>query len=415
MTARRRVAAGLLLFLSACGGRAAPVAVPGPHAAPVPHDTLDAPGAPGSWGPSGALDASGRRAAPRSADEAATRRAGYFFRGLPFGSDQVVGPLGLLLNKGFATAQWEANGRKIFDYPYGWRAVWRSVSAPGHTVRDHGGWKAVLTWNFIPFTGEGLNSWQWYPNYFGHILEGGIAYRQLAEWFRYQGVPAPSWMAASLTYLTAIVNEAYEVRPYRPWVDEHGSANTMVDLYFFDPVSILLFSHDGAARFFSETLHANTWPHQAAIVANGGRLMNNGQQVVMKLPLFFTERASFFFKSGMGVQLGLAHHLSGGYDLSWGLGGEAWSQFIDPETRTERARIDVSAGMWLDRGGSLLAGIQWYRKTDRRFTLNVYPGVLPGPGSDLGFWVVVDTGGRPFLGLSYAKALGVGTGLRLGG
>jgi len=52
----------------------------------------------------------------------------YFYRGLPYGSEAYMGPLDVLLNKGFALAQTETLSRKVFEYPYGLESALRRGS-----------------------------------------------------------------------------------------------------------------------------------------------------------------------------------------------------------------------------------------------------------------------------------------------
>lgn len=335
---------------------------------------------------------------------------GYFFKNRGYGTDAYIGPLDVLLNKGFSTAQWEGRERDIFSSPYGWRAVWRSVAHPDATAQKHNGWKEVLKTNFIPFSGGEWNNWAWYPNYMGHIVEGGIAYRRLQEWYAFQGVPASRAFAFVTAYAASIINEAYEIVPYRPWVDENGSANTSMDLLFFDPAGMLIFESDRVSRFFSEALHANVWPLQASITGPSALLMNNGHHLVFKIPLKFTDSFALFFKSGVGAEVGLTHHLDGGHDISWGVGAEGRQQYVDSQTRAETVGVTPSAGVWVDRNGSLLGSLLLDRHTDRRVSLNVYPGVLDFGGGRFGGWLVLNEHYRPFVGFSGNMMLGGGLG-----
>jgi hypothetical protein len=124
----------------------------------------------------------------------------YFWHGTRAGTDAYAGPFDVLLNKGFATAQWPQSSRDIFDYPYGWSATVQSLTDPQRAMSNSGGWWRVLGNELFPFSDSGWKSWAWAPNYYGHLLEGGIASRRLTEWYEGQGVAHPAWMAGLTTW-----------------------------------------------------------------------------------------------------------------------------------------------------------------------------------------------------------------------
>ncbi|HKJ01013.1 MAG TPA: hypothetical protein VJ997_01125, partial [Longimicrobiales bacterium] len=65
----------------------------------------------------------------------------------------------------------------------------------------------------------------------------------------------------------------------------------------------------------------------------------------------------------------------------------------------------------LDRDGVLLAGLTLDRRTDRRVGLNVFPGLVHPGGVSLGGWFLLDSQGRPYLGIT-GNTLGLGVGIR---
>ena len=142
----------------------------------------------------------------------------YFYKGLP-GSDDYVGPIDVLLNKGFNFAQAENRTRRIFEAPYSTQHLWNSVVHPFESIQNTGGWGnffeqqvlPVQAWNWIKsgFRWEEVENMTWYPNYMGHFVEGGITSRRLAEKLRAQGVPYASTIAGFTTMATAMVNEMY--------------------------------------------------------------------------------------------------------------------------------------------------------------------------------------------------------------
>lgn len=361
------------------------------------------------------------QASPVQAMQASAQRADslpedtYFYTGLR-GSDDYVGPFDVLLNKGFNFAQAENRSRAIFETRYSARHVWNSLVHPVASIRSSGGWTEFFTKQIIPvqawrwvksgFQWDKVDGMAWFPNYMGHFVEGGITSRRLAEKMRAQGVPHASFVAGVTTMLTAMVNEAYT----HPNI-EQGTGGTVADLYIFDLGGVLVFSLDPVARFFAETLHANVWPSQASITAPDFEIANNANNLVFKFGLPFTDRASIFWRTGIGSHLGLTTHLADGYDLSVGLGGDASRQILDPVTGAESVDVRLSASAYLDRGGSVLAAIHWSEVDHRLFAVNVYPGLFH---PDFGAWLNVDQDLAFQFGISHRLALGLGFGAAVG-
>lgn len=348
-------------------------------------------------------------APPRGGHEATAEAAPRFFhRDRGYGTDAYAGPLDMLLNKGFAVAQWDGKSRYIFDYPYGWNAAWRSISRPQPLVEEAGGWRKVLSQQALPLSWSDFRSGNWIPNWAGHVLEGGIAYRRLREWGEGQGIPLPGLMAGLLTYAASVTNEAYETPPRAEWANLNGTVGATADLLFFDPLGIVLFSFDAPARFMAEDLGANIWPTQASLVVNdGGQLVNNSHAMTLKLPLFVTDW-KLFARMGMGFHLGLTVPREDGLNVSAGVGFESRARFLDQYTQLESIDAGPSAGLWLDRDNVLLAALTLDQATDRRLALNVMPGVIDVGGLGVGGWFVLDAEGRPYLGVSGSGTLGLG-------
>jgi len=305
-------------------------------------------------------------------------------------------------------AQWEGRERAVFRHRYGWGEVQASLSRPGAIVQDAGGWGEVLKVHALPFYRGGYRQPQWVTNYFGHVLEGGLVHRRLLEWGRDRGMPLPLVTAAAVTYASSILNEAYETPPRTDGSPAQGHPGIVMDLLIFDPLGILLFSFDGVA---SATHRAGVrlWPTQGSLILNDGTVQNNGESVVIKLPLPFTDQR-LFLRGGVGVEAGVSVEVGQGLDLSLAVGAQSHSRRIDAETDLENADFDWSGSAWLDRDGVLLAGLTLDRRTDRRVSLNLYPGVVGPAGVELGAWLLVDAEGRPYLGLSGSRTLGLGGG-----
>jgi hypothetical protein len=328
----------------------------------------------------------------------------YFWHGTNVGTDAYAGPFDVLLNKGFATAQWPQSDRHIFDYPYGWSPTFRAITHLDESFGNSGGFWNVFGNEVFPTSETEWKKWAWAPNYYGHLIEGGIAARRLAEWYEGHDVPHPALMAGLTTWAAAFINEAYE-NPM-PGVIYAG---VPMDLLFFDVGGILLFNSDGVSRFFAQRLGAGIWPTQASIMLSDARLWNNSHHLVLKVPLGFTDRFAMFLKSGIGFQAGLTYHAADALDVSVGFGQESKKRYIHPETLLETAEFGWGGGLWIDRGGSLLASLLIDPNTQRTVALNVFPGVVPKLRS-LGLWLTFNAHGQPAFGFAGRQTLGVGAG-----
>lgn len=346
----------------------------------------------------------------------AVTRASYFYRNRP-GSDQYMGPFDVLLNKGFNLAQAENRDRRIFRARYGTRHVRHALLHPFASIDNTGGWGNFLEEQILPveavkwirsgFDWDAADNMTWYPNYFGHFVEGGITSRGLAEKLRAQGVPKASVVAGATTMTAAVLNEMYT----HPDLAE-GTGGTVADLYVFDLGGVIVFSLDPVARFFSETLHAAVWPSQASLSLPELELANNANNLVFKIPIPWVDRASIFVRTAVGSHVGPTLHFDGGYDLSIGFGADTSRQNIDPETGRETVDLRLSSSVYLDRDGSVLAALYVSAVDHRLIALNVYPGVLH---RDFGGWVNVSQNGAFAFGITHRLALGLGVGAGFGG
>ena len=337
----------------------------------------------------------------------------FFNKGRDFGTDAYAGPFDVIMNKGFAVAQWQGRDREIFSFPYGWSAVWASITRPGKAMEQAGGWGPVLKRHLIPFVGDDeVREAQWVPNYFGHLIEGGMAYRRQLEWNRLHDVPFSTLSAVVITQFAVLLNEAYETPKGDPFVDENGTAGLFVDAVIMDPLGILLFHQDGVSRFFADKLGATIWPRQASLTLPGPRVINNGEAVVFRPKLWFTDAFRFFVRTGIGAQVGISVPRDDGLEVGVGIGAESHSRRLD-SAGIESAEFSLSAGVWIDREGSLLFSMTWDEKTDRSLAIDVFPGVISIAGTTLGAWFQFDRDYRPYFGITGRRTLGIGVGVGL--
>ncbi len=328
----------------------------------------------------------------------------YFYRGLGYGSDAQMGPLAVVLNKGFAASQADGlNHGKLIGRPYGLVPVNDALLHPLRAIERSGGAWEFLRKEILPLTFKGTDA-KWSVNYAGHLIEGGIHWRRLKEWFDSRGVPQAGLISAITTMGAAYLNEVYENGGA-----EFGNSSTVADLYIFDLASILLFSVDGVSRFFANALHANVWTGQASITVPAVHIENVGNYLHFKLPSPI-RNSSVFFWTGFGVGLGLTAHRPGGLDLSVAAGVDTRAMRRDPETGEETVDFRLSLTAFLDRNGSLLTSLHLSQIQNRLIKLNVYPGVLRPFGGDFGTWLVVSRDFHVRFGISSRHWFGTGFG-----
>jgi len=333
----------------------------------------------------------------------------YFVLGRAYGTDAYGGPFDVILNKGFAVAQWQDQDRHIFSYPYGWNAVWASITRPGAAMERAGGWGTVLRRHILPLSWDEFRDAQWMPNYFGHVFEGGLAYRRLLEWNRLHGMPFPTLSAVLVTQFAVTINEAYETPVNDPWVQENGTAGAVIDWWIMDPLGMVLMHQDPIAGFFANELGALLWPRQASITFPGGRLTNNGEAIILRPKLWFTDDFRVFFRGGVGAEGGISVPYRG-VTVNVGAGANSSGRKLNLE-HVEEATFGFSSGVWIDREGSLLFSATWDHKTDRRLAIDVFPGLIPVAGSTIGAWFQLDHSWTPYFGITGRRTLGAGIGV----
>jgi hypothetical protein len=180
--------------------------------------------------------------------------------------------------------------------------------------------------------------------------------------------------------------------------NESWSTDPVADLYLFDPLGILLFSHEGVNGFFSNTLHMRDWSHQPALDPTTGMIMNQGQNFSIKWGLPWSDHWSLFYYFGTHGEGGLSYRGASGHALSLAAGLRA-GELVDISSTTRTVDLATSAGVFWDHEGSLLASVLWSATRENRLRANVYPGVLHlGPLSP-GAFVALGRSGATTVGI----------------
>jgi hypothetical protein len=306
----------------------------------------------------------------------------YFYRGTPYGSESLIQPLRLVLNGGFGILQLDNRDKRLGKIAYGTGLdnVWMNIRDPFEAIRETGGWSDFLEREVLPLS-VNSNKAQFWPNYTQHLIGGGMSYRMYVEWFRHHGWRHPKWMSGATVVMHHVINETVENDAYRGW-----RTDPIADMYIFDPLGVVLFSHDGVARFFGETLHMADWSYQPSIDPADGSLINNGQNFALKYNLPWSDRWQLFYHYGTHAELGFTRRLDERDSFSFGAGLRA-GELVELDDGFRTVDLAASAGVFYDRNNSLLASFVMAKTKEYRFRFNVYPGVLRVAGVSPGLFL----------------------------
>ncbi len=307
----------------------------------------------------------------------------FYYQGIPYGSQATISPAAAVLHSGYYSFQIDNRPDVPFDLAYeaGLANVLANLANPFAAIGDYG-WGRFFTTEVLPNPSkEGA---QWVPNYFGHILGEGLVYRVTFEWYRYHGVANARLLAILSTLTGAMLNEVVENGTY-----DGPNVDPIADFYLFNPLGILVFSSESAARFFARDLGLAYWPQQAALDPVSGALHNTGYRTVFRVHPF-RWRLGLFASYGNQGLAGLSYRLSWRDRLTVGAGIAA-RELLEVDTgdpgRQLTADVGPAFGVFFDRNNSLLASLIATPEKLDKIVLNVYPGILGPRGFRPGFTV----------------------------
>ena len=330
--------------------------------------------------------------------------AGRFYAERPYGSEAEFNPLTEIVNEGFDMLRTDFADRHVLRFPYGIAAgnVAHSLANPGRAWRRFG-WGNVVRGELLPLSLRASGGGQWLPNYEFHLLGSGMISARMTEWYAAHGAPHPALLSGATMMSAHLLNEMIENGDSRL-----PNEDAVTDLYVFDLGGILLFGSDRVQRLFSERLELTNWPGQASFDVARRTLENAGQQYVLRVPLPRTSRVRLFYAFGVSTLGGVSVGRRGGTGVSLGVGADVVDNpVVDPATGRRTAVLRPNAGVFVDRGGSLLASLVRTSTSDALVTANVYPGVVRVLGLSPGVWVQALRGGGVRAGLAAPLGLGV--------
>jgi len=298
----------------------------------------------------------------------------YFYHPeLDYGSELYFNPMTTIINGSFDILRNGGHTKDLTkqEYQNGFTVVWDNVSDPINTVEEYG-WKQFVSEELLPVDLDKDGS-QFIPNYFHHLIGGGMIYVKMAEWYEYHNVPFPKMTSAFTSLFYHYVNEAME---NGGWI--YNNPDPVADLLIFDPLSILLFSSDNVKRFFSETLPFYDWSIQPVYNPTNHHLENAGQQFMVTYKVPYTKNFSAFCYYGIYGIGGLSYHFKEEYNISVGA-GIVVNKLKENRRRKSRyltPKLDGSIGLFYDRNRSLLTSLLISGPKMVNARLNIYPAFV---------------------------------------
>ncbi|MDR2697856.1 MAG: hypothetical protein LBB40_05210 [Holophagales bacterium] len=289
-----------------------------------------------------------------------------FYKCQSYGSESQFNPIYSFLNYTLDTLQIP----KSFDdenLSNRWKEVRWNLGHPHAAIQMEGGWSAFVNRQVFPYR---FTENDWIPNYSLHLLGGGMTWLKNAEWFESHGFPLPRLSAFVVITAAELFQEVVEKKS--TWHDDE-----IADVYLFRPAGILLFAWEPFARFAADTLQLQSWGYQPMYAPDlernygkRGRIINAGENFIVRPNMFKSERVKPFVFFGMTNLFGLSHRSSGADSISWGIGTAM--------LEAKPAEMRLSGGIFWDRDNSLLASLILNGTDNLALRLNIHPGAIFG-------------------------------------
>jgi hypothetical protein len=237
-----------------------------------------------------------------------------------------------------------------------------------------------------------------------HLLGGGYDFRFVAEWFDYNGVPAPYLFSFITTYLGRIGNKAVESSS--KFLTSH---NNLSDLLFFDIIGNLLFLSDDVTRFFYRDFGLRNWAGIPMLNIRTMNVINCGNYYVLR-PYLFNKYVRPFILMGMQYFAGLSFNIDDRYSLSFGAGIAVTKPFNpDHDTmHTNLKKVRPAGGVYFDRDGTILASLILNGTEYYKLRFNIYPELLKIEYFHTGLFLAIDDYNRVIVGINFYSVFGFG-------
>jgi hypothetical protein len=263
------------------------------------------------------------------------------------------------------------------------------------SIREGGGFRKFLI--------DEWTSARAVPNYTLHIFGGGYDFRMIAEFYKYNGVPAPYLFSFITCYAGHISNEALENSNKKLTPHDH-----LADLLFFDWVGKVMFLSDDVAGFFHDTLRMRNWMGQPMFDVRKKRIYNAACNYVL-LPYIYQNKVRFFFFMGYHYIAGFSFRVNDADFLTLSAGVAVMKGF-DPNrdsTKSSVKKFRTCGGIFYDRNGSLLASLILNGTENYKLRLNIYPDLLNVDHVNFGLFLGVDDYNRVAVGITMYTLIGL--------
>ncbi|MBT8120734.1 MAG: hypothetical protein KJN89_13555 [Gammaproteobacteria bacterium] len=320
-----------------------------------------------------------------------------YYQPRSYGSDSLYSPFSnflsytfdtLQLPENFGTSNFSENTQTVLDH----------LGDPKQAIDNEGGFNRFVNRQIFPIDSEYTNeSYQAAPNYFLHLLGGGMVYRKDLEWFH---VHDYEYATSSAVVLAMTAEFLQEVLEKNTTTDD----DEVADFIIFRPIGMLLFHNDAVANFVMDYLDPAIWPSLQVYDLSEERINNAGLHYIYRPTFFELGNAHLFLYTGLNNMLGLSHRLKGGDSFSWGIGKS--TQRVDLNL-DKQVKLKNSAGVFYDRNKSLLASLVLNDTGGNRFRFNWYPGNKSMLGK-LGYFASQRDDGSFSTGVVYKIQLGIG-------
>lgn len=320
-----------------------------------------------------------------------------YYQPRTYGSDSLYSPFSNFLSYTFDTLQLPEN----FDtsnFGEHTQIVLDHLGDPKQAIDNEGGFNRFVNRQIFPIDSEFSNeSYSALPNYFLHLLGGGMVYRKDLEWFRANDY---DYAATSAIVLAMTAEFIQEVLEKKSTTDD----DEVADFYLFRPLGILLFHNDTVANFVMDYFDPAIWPSLQVYDLSEERINNAGIHYIYRPTFLEFYDTRLFIYTGLNNMLGLSHRLNNEESFSWSIGLS--TQRVDLSL-DKQAELKTSAGIFYDRNKSLLTSLVINDTGGNRFRFNWYPTNKSIPGK-LGYFVSQDRNENWSTGVVYKIQLGIG-------
>lgn len=269
---------------------------------------------------------------------------------------------------------------------------------PDSAINSEGGFERFVNRQIFPINTDHADEWPtMLPNYFLHLLGGGMVYRRDLEYFRYHGYARPQGMAIGIAMTAEFVQEVFEKR-------STTAEDAIADILIFRPLGIWLFADDTRAAYIENKLQPAIWPNLVFYDPAREQFRNAGVSYVLRPQLFESDTVEPFVYTGLTTLFGLSHRYQDEDKLSWGIG--AALTYVDPDKSRLNYKARPSAGLFYDRQGSLLWSVVINGTESLKIRGNLYP--LQEFPVKAGISAGLTDDDEVYLGLTFGLPIGLG-------